>query len=547
MRFSLLKDNLTEKLPVLVMILFLLQPVLDVAGYWQEHLGISNIMTLSVRMLLLTGSFALGFVMSERKRYYAAAVCIFAAHMLLHAYACAVRPGGYTAPARDLLNLVRIYYLPMMTICLVTFMKKNGEVLTAVRKAFVLVLLTIGLVQALSVLTGTNPYTYPMYFVGVLGWFLWTNSQSAILSMLLPVAVLYMAERRENRLLPLLLVTAAGEASLFFLGPRLAFASLLAGGGLAAASLLVIRRACWKHALAVLLVTIFFAALYRVSPTHERAGFTYMENYYEWERVEQLEIQYSGTVAEILSSDNKAGSGILSVLEGDAGTSDSSLASLTEEILDAENADKLEELYRSKYLLWSVVERFGRDRVFQLYQYTADPEILGNVRKVKISFCRLLMEEAGLTSRLFGLNLQEMTFTREDKDGFLVVDNFDVENDFHGLFFLAGVTGLLLMTAFIAVIALRALFVTIRAPKTYFTLKMASMGIAFALAMGHAVFTASVLRRTNASIYLAAVLAALWYLTDSRSGSLRSSAVRQSLRKADENADSWQPKGAGGL
>ena len=151
--------------------------------------------------------------------------------------------------------------------------------------------------------------------------------------------------------------------------------------------------------------------------------------------------------------------------------------------------------------------------MFRIYNYTIDPEILGSVRQVKINYCTLLMEEAGIASRLFGLNLQDMIFEREGTDGIIIQDNFDVENDFHGIYFLTGITGLVLLIAFFAVIAGRALWAVIRRPKACFTPAMASMGIAFGIAMIHAYFTAAVLRHNNASVYLAAVLASLWYLS----------------------------------
>ena len=181
-------------------------------------------------------------------------------------------------------------------------------------------------------------------------------------------------------------------------------------------------------------------------------------------------------------------------------------------VLDDKTADELEVLYRSKYMIWSMVERFGREKVFEIYNYTLDPEILSNTRMMKINFCRLLMQESGTMSKLFGLNLNEMTMQRYDKDSILVTDNYDVENDYHGVYFLTGVVGLCLMLLFLLFFGVRALIAIFRNPKRNLTLQIVSFSMAYGIGLIHAYYTASVLRRNNASFYLAMVLACLYYL-----------------------------------
>ena len=126
------------------------------------------------------------------------------------------------------------------------------------------------------------------------------------------------------------------------------------------------------------------------------------------------------------------------------------------------------------------------------------------------------MEEAGLPSKLFGLSLQDMKFRRDDA----VIDNFDVENDFHGMYYLTGITGLILMLMFLLYFPMAAILRILLHPKKYLTLPMAAFGIAFIIAMIHAYFTASILRHNNASIYLAVILAALWELSNIEEGKL---------------------------
>ena len=159
------------------------------------------------------------------------------------------------------------------------------------------------------------------------------------------------------------------------------------------------------------------------------------------------------------------------------------------------------------------MERFGRDRVFQIYDYSLDPEILANTRKMKINFCTLAMEDAGTLSHLFGLNLADLIALRSGPQGEVITDNYDVENDFHGVYFLTGWVGLGCMIAFLLYFGIRGLAAVIRRPKVCFHLPMCGFAMAYVFGLTHAFFTASVLRRNNASIYLAMVLAGLWYLS----------------------------------
>ncbi len=501
------KGNLTdrgESLSFCVYALFLIQPVLDIAGYWQQQMGLSSVLTLTIRCLILSATVAGGFLLSNKKKVYIVSACILALLTVLHADACLHMPQGYREPVTDFVNLMRIYSLPLMTISLITFLRTSKKVFPAMLKGIASVLMIDAAVMFVSALTGTDPHTYNFTLYdtvsyGVRGWFLWTNSQSAILSMLYPISICYFSRRYPGRILPVWLSAAAGGGALFFLAPRLAFASLAVGGVCSAGGLMLSGRISPdieqiinnteittasavggrknRQAAAVLLITVLFVACYPLSPGHRRIS------YFDLER-----------------------EGISNKVTG---------LGLSEETLDDEERDdRLEELYRSQDLLWSAIDRFGRDRVFAAYRYTTDPEILRNMRTKKIVFCRLLMEDAGIRGRLFGLNLKDMTVNRIDRNGVLTTDNYDVENDFHGIYFLTGMSGFVLMIAFLAGFVIRGLFAVFRQPRKYLTPVMMSLGCAFGLAIIHALFTASILRRNNASVYLAAVLAGIWVLSE---------------------------------
>ena len=93
---------------------------------------------------------------------------------------------------------------------------------------------------------------------------------------------------------------------------------------------------------------------------------------------------------------------------------------------------------------------------------------------------------------------------------------YDVENDFHGVFYLYGYFGLIFFILFVGYFVYLILKVLIRDFKKYFTWEAAAFGMAFCIALIYAYNTAGVLRRPNSSFYLSVLLAVIYYLTTIR-------------------------------
>ena len=485
-------EALRARLPILVFVCFAVQPVLDAVGYWQQRSETENVLTLILRMLLLGGGLLLGFLLTERKTVYCAMAGVLAVFTALHAAACLLAEGTYTLALSDLVNLVRIYFLPMTTLPLITFLRQNEKVWPALKKGLLADFGLIVLIELLAVLTGTDPHTYRDDGVGVLGWFLWTNSQSAILAMLMPILICLALCRWEKRVLPVALAAFAAELPLYLLGPKLAYACLLCGGLGIAAVLFLWFRPRWKQAVAILLVTVCFAAAFPLSPMQARRRIETARNRANHSAIDTMETQPSG-------EEQPDGEG-----HDSAETKPS--------------RETLERIYK-KYQ-YGAVRRFGLDRVLALYGGTTDASVLGDQRLKKINFCKLLMEDSGPMSRLFGLNVKEMRVFIEKgfyhgrtdtwEDGW---ESLDPENDFHGIYYLTGIVGLVLLLAFLIWFPVRATIRVLPELKQRLSPELTGFVFAFGFCMIHAIFTASVLRRNNASVYLAAVLAGLWYLT----------------------------------
>ena len=480
------KKQITAHLPALLMGLILLQPLLDILSFWQGQLGWGNALTLVLRFAMLAAVALTGFWLSERRRIYVALFAVLAGFALCHCAAvlqvdlatlpCDGEATGLRAMAADLANYVRVVQIPVFTLCFVTFLKRSGEEgFRAVLRGFVWVLLLIAAVELASVATGTNPFTYPNKELGVLGWFYFANSQSAILSMVVPVAMMAVLQKAEKRIVAVG-VCLAGFAVLFFFGTRLSFAAILATAvGLAVTLQVTDRRK--KRSIAILLVCagICMAAAplspmmqnqHRVSGSFDR----------KQERIDAMIAGDSDWAAQY----------------GTAG-------------------DTLYERCRLTgayhFYIGDLVEKYGLARVVESYDYSTNAHVVADVRLAKRTFCKLMLEDSPALSQLFGLELGDLRYGR---------GNYDLENDFQGIYVLYGWVGLGLLGAFFLYFVGLILWALKKDAKKYFTPMAGAFGVAFVMAMLHSFATAGLLRRPNASFYLSVVLAVIYYLVRAR-------------------------------
>ena len=148
-------------------------------------------------------------------------------------------------------------------------------------------------------------------------------------------------------------------------------------------------------------------------------------------------------------------------------------------------------------------ELFGPRRTIEMYNYSHNINTITELRPKKLLFAQLLMEASPVSAKLFGVELGR----------FQVGDTiYDVENDLHGIYYLYGAVGLGAMVLFLLYFLLLIVKALIKDARTYFTADAAAWGIGLICMLMHTYFTAGVLRRPNASFFLAAALAAAYYL-----------------------------------
>ena len=436
------------------------QPLLDVLSFWTQDLAWGSKLTLSLRLLIFLGVMLTGFVLSERRRFYwiAAAVCaaLYAGHVL----ACLRANAPFTTAnlISDATNFIRFAQLPLFTIAFITFLRFCRQGFASLERGITIAFWIIATVALLSALTGTNPYTYPDKRIGLCGWFYFANSQSAILSMLVPLALC--PALRSGQIRRWLPIAVVGFAELFCFATRLAYMSLFVTAIGMVITLALTKRGSAKVCAVLLLCAAVCAAGYTVSPIHRNQQAVAANAVRKQENIDRL------------------------VAQGKAEFGDQGYAYLT---------------YAYDEYLGGTVERYGLEATAEMYGYSTKAADITNVRTIKINYCRLMLNTEPLTSRLFGLSYDEMTY-----HGYC----YDVENDFHGM----AVRTVRFFLAFLGYFLVIIVCALIRNARRYFTVEAGACGVALCTALAHIYNTAGVLRRPNASFYLCLILASIWYL-----------------------------------
>ena len=487
------RSILRDRLPLLTIILCLAQPILDVVSYWQREWQLTNAYTMTIRLILLLGGLVIAFLLTDRRRLYLAIAGVILLYLTGHVLACAGNTGGCLNLAEDLTDQIRSMVMPLTALTLITFERQNPKVFRALVRGVVLNLTIILIVEALSEITGTDPSTYETKGIGVRGWFIWTSAQSSILSIAAPVAIAWAAERYPDRGLPVLLVSLCSFCMLYLFGTRLTFASMIAIGLGLSLCLLIKGKARVRQAIAVFLCTLLFTALYPISPMLRNRTAVAENSVMKQERISAAAAEYG------ISPDAKK----------------------------TDNMDAIRAAYR--YNLQGMIDRFGLERVAQRYAYTMNADVICDDRIMKTTFCSMLREDAAAESPLswfFGVELDRTRVYDTEvydfyaDDWIIDTENFDPENDFIGVLTLDGYVGLGLLAALLLWIGIRALAALWKDRKRFTTMYAAFLG-AYGIALVYAWTTVSVLRRNNASFYLAIVLAGLWYLSDSKTNPMK--------------------------
>lgn len=473
-----LKGKLTSHTGEFMTVLLLLQPLLDVLSYFMQNGGTTAVTT-ALRTVLLFVVSLYGFAISDRKRVYAVFYSVIGGFWILHMLSCL--RSGYSQPVADAAEYLKLVQFPLWTLAFVTFFKKRENldvtVIGVLAADFAIILLVIGL----SYLVGQPVYTYDYpernMQIGVLGWFGVANSQSAILSLLVPPLLLW--GFRSKRLWLFCVCSVLGFGLLYLTGTRLTFyAALLVSAAFLV--LILLERKQYLFCLPLLAAFVLLLVFRGASPMAERQ-----------QRSAESNAIFQEKADAIMGEDKD-------------------FVYRKGEEFPEEIREKIKSVYRDVYgqpglygtmLLADLIDRFGLDAVMEQYEYTTKPEILYNSRTKKLTALQMIWEEKDLLTKLVGFEYAEVTIGG---------NIYDPENDFPALLYYTGYLGVAMYVCFAAYFVLSALLAFLKDWRSFLTAEFGTAAMMFALALGAAQFSGQVLRKPSVTVYFS-VAAALLY------------------------------------
>lgn len=452
--------------------LFIVQPILDIISFFAVEHGFTSITTV-FRMFMFAFIFVWAYVISEHKKIYYFLVGVIGVFWCLHV---AVNwANGYMSVFQDTAMYIKTVQGPMLALAFITFLTQSKNACKQIGKAFFINYITISVSIILSYVVGMPVYTYELNRVGLKGWFYTGNAQSCIIAILAMLAIAYAYRQKKN--LIFLLTVVIVFSNLFLFGTRVTYYSIFIVT-IAFVILLLWNKERQLFAYLVLVTCAIVCMLaYSKAPCY----------------VQQNKVNVAFQDNDQMIHD---------IVDSEMETEDTES---TEEDTQDETEESLLEKYERVYMVFcpDLIERFGVEAVAKKLNYSLDASDMMDNRKLKTTYCSLIMGQQNLLTKLFGYEHLNMI----DSDG----EIFDPENDFPALFYLYGYIGLALYVMFIAffvIVGLKNVFSNIK----NISLEKGALCVSLILMLGCAELSGNVLRRPNVSIYLSVMLAYLFVI-----------------------------------
>ncbi len=449
-----------------------MQPVLDALAWWQRNGSFTPAGYVRLAILI---ALPLAVLLHSRSRSFCLGLAVIGGFCLLH-LANDFRL-GFLSPVYELSYLLRVIQMPVLCLCFVQTVRDERTKEQALRGLRIAIVLT-ALFLPLAYLTGTGNVTYGPG-LGYSGWVIDDNRcANSILLVTLSAFALYFASQSGRRGLGALVPPLVG-GYLFTNGTKACWYGLFVLCGGFAAYLLLERLLLKKTGRTLLLLSLVLtmaaaAVLYPVSPRY---------------RVDQRQEQAlsAARLRDSRDRDRPADEGTYS--------------------RDPETRAYLEKLYRRHLADYpDLYRRFGMERVWEKHRFTRDPAILRDARRAERTYAGLIREDADGLTKLLGFEASQLGV-----DG-----RYDLENDWHALFYDYGCLGFALYAGFVLAFLLRILRTLLRDLKGSLTPLNFTLLLCLALQLGLAHYSGALLRRPNVSVYLSLVLALIWHQTRRR-------------------------------
>ena len=466
-----------------LMLLFAAQSCLDVLAYWTRNETATP--AGMIRLVLLVVLPAAVLFTTRRKKGFFCFLLAVGGFCVLHFLNSWMH--GYISPFMDIRYLAGVVQMPVYAVCFLLLIRDEETKRDALRGVWIGAVLTLLFLIAARV-TDTGNVTYGEG-LGYSGWVIDENRNANSTNMVIYACFsLFLALHWDRRCLSIL-VPVVIDAVFLSNGTKGCYFSIFAIF-VSFAVFLLIDRVWLKHnshrtAAAVLLVlSIFSAAVYHWTPR------------YKVTQAQQATAR--GTQGEIEATLLEKGIDITGMSP--------------EERFENPTVKEVFVFYYWKYLgvKPDIIDRFTMDRVLMQYRMSTDVAKLIDARVMERNYADMVFQDSDLPTKLLGFEVSEM-----GPDGY--DGSYDMENDWHAIFYYYGYVGFALYACFVLYFLLLVLKkLRTSGLKSCLTLESFFMMLTLILIIGLAHFSGATLRRPNVSIWFSLVLALIYSVTEVR-------------------------------
>lgn len=460
-----------------LVLLIAAQPLLDAIAFWTRNSVATVAGFIRLAVMLIIPLYLL-ITLKKKKKFIISMLVIglFCAAHVINSFRV-----GMISVFLDVEYMARIAQMPVLAVCFAFLIKDETTKNQALRGIYCAAVITVCCL-ALSLITGTWNSTYGGG-LGISGWVIDDNrcANSIIFVTLAVFGILYAYNSNKKAVqiaIPALtaLILVANSTRACYLGLFCIFAGYIVFA--------IIRGKLTGEQVKktfVISLTVFAVASAAAYPITPRA------------QVDSAKAESARrTQAEF---DEK-----IKALGYDLSTMTDEEKLNTPEVFAA-----FEEYYVSTIgdVIPDIFTRFGTERVLIKYGFTTSADTLIDVRLMKTTFASLIWDECDTLTKLFGFEPAQQSLK----------GSYDMENDWHALFYYTGYIGLALYVGFILYFVYLIIRRLLADFKGSFTAENIALGVCLVLQLALAQFSGALIRRPNVSIYLAVVLGLIYYKT----------------------------------
>lgn len=423
------------------------QPLLDIVAFFSFNEFLTPI-SFTIRSIYLVFIVIYTFINCKNKKKYILSLFPVFIFSLLHLLN-SIRLSGLNI-FDDLRYLILVMQLPIITIALSFYINENRKEIKKIEKGISVSFIIIFISVVLSLITNTYVTTYKDF--GITGWFTSPNTQSMILTAVIPFSIYYFSKKKLSYYIFSLIISFF---LLYFNATRACYYTLIATGIVMLWIVLFQKEKNKKRVVITFIFLILSIGLYDRSYTN-------------------LKTNQSNSNAE----------------ENDE---------LVEDLDDIDEKKPLEVLM-SSYLYREMIKDFGEERVLEEMKDKITAYNLTDNRLVKRTYAKFIFEDSDTLTKLLGINHYEI-----EKYG------KDLENDFTAIFYYYGYIGFTLYMIFILYFIFLGLKLFAKNPKIIFSGKFIILSFSIMLLLYGSEYSGALLRKPNANIYVALIFV-MYYL-----------------------------------